>query len=92
MIPLQKLEKLREGPYEVRKMGDAVEIVFVTPTLGEAASDPELGGENRVVVLRGVARGDVVELTDAYVEDSQGRRTRISLRDLELWVEYVKSL
>lgn len=92
MIPLEKLEKLRGGPYEVRRVGDAVEIVFATPTLGEAASNPELGGESRVVVLRGVARGDAVELTEAYVEDRQGRKTRLSLSDLELWIEYVKSL
>ncbi|MEZ0319706.1 MAG: hypothetical protein ABWK05_06935 [Pyrobaculum sp.] len=87
MTPLEKLEKLKEGSYEVRKVGDVVEITFVTPTLGEAVSDPELGGESRVIVLRGVARGDVVELTEAYVEDPQGRKSRLSLGDLELWVE-----
>lgn len=92
MLPLDKLETLRQGGFQVAVRGREVEIGFATPTLGDAASDPELGGERRRFVVKGVVEGDVVRLTEAYVEDQTGVRDRVNLRDLELWIDYINSL
>jgi hypothetical protein len=54
---------LKQGGYQVAVRGREVEIEFATPTLGDAASDPELGGERRRFVVKGVVEGDVVRLT-----------------------------
>jgi hypothetical protein len=88
VIPLSKLEILKEGRYQVVRRGREVEIIFVTPTIGDAASDPELGGERR----RFVVEGDGVRLTEAYVEGPTGERNRVAIRDLELWIQYINSL
>jgi len=90
-IPLEKLDKLGEQ-YEVRRVGKEVEIVFTTPSIAEAASNPELGAERRRIIIRGVVSGAVVKIVEAYVEDEAGRRTRIDVGELELWAEYVKNL
>ena len=92
MLPLNKLEMLKQGGYQVAVRGREVEIEFATPTLGDAASDPELSGERRRFVMKGVVDGDVVRLTEAYVEDQTGVRNRVNLRDLELWIDYINSL
>jgi hypothetical protein len=92
VIPLSKLEILKEGGYQVVRRGREVEIIFVTPTIGDAASDPELGGERRRFVVKGVVEGDGVRLTEAYVEGPTGERNRVNIRDLELWIQYVNSL
>ncbi|RFA94327.1 hypothetical protein [Pyrobaculum aerophilum] len=92
MVPLEKILKLREGGYEVVVRGGEVEIFFTTPTIGDAASNPEAGDERRRIVVRGVVQGEEVKLTDAYVEEEGGAKRRINLRDLELWVEYIKNL
>ncbi|ABL88740.1 conserved hypothetical protein [Pyrobaculum islandicum DSM 4184] len=91
MLPLDKLRKLGNG-YNVVIRGRQVEVVFTTPTLGDAASDPELGDERRTIVIRGVIEGDMVKIIDAYVEDQYGYRGKIDLRDLELWIEYINKL
>lgn len=91
MVPLEKVERLREGGYDVVVRGDVVEIYFTTPTIGEAASAPETGDERRRFVVRGVVLGELVKFTEAYVEEGQDRR-RVNLADLELWIEYLKSL
>ena len=88
VIPLSKLEILKEGGYQVVRRGREVEIIFVTPTIGDAASDPELGGERRLFVVK----GDWVRLTEAYVEEPTGERHRVNIRDLELWIQYINSL
>ena len=90
-IPLEKLDKLGEQ-YDVRRKEDEVEIVFITPSIAEAASNPELGAERRRIIMRGVVSGDVVKIAEAYVEDEAGKRTRIDVGELELWAEYVKNL
>jgi len=90
-IPLEKLDKLGKQ-YEVRRGGNEVEIVFTTPSIAEAASNPELGTERRRIIMRGVVSGVVVKIVEAYVEDVAGRRTRIDVGELELWAEYVKNL
>jgi hypothetical protein len=92
MLPLNKLEVLREGGYQVVVVGREVEIVFTTPTLGDAASNPELGGVRRRFVIKGVVEGDAVRLVEAYVEDEAGGRNKVGLRDLELWLDYINSL
>ncbi len=92
MVPLEKLEKLRDWGYDVVVKGRDVELYFTTPTVGEAASNPEVGSERRRIVVRGVVEGGVVRLTDAYVEEEGGARRQIDIRDLELWVDYVKTL
>ncbi len=92
MLPLNKLETLKQGGYQVAVKGREVEIEFTTPTLGDAASHPELGGERRRFVAKGFVEGDVVRLTEAYVEDQTGGRNKVSLSYLELWIEYINSL
>jgi len=92
MLPLNKLETLKQGGYQIAVRGREVEIEFTTPTLGDAASDPELGGERRRFVVKGIVEGDVVKLTEAYVEDQTGERSKVNLSDLELWINYVNSL
>ncbi|MEM0483881.1 MAG: hypothetical protein QW434_04165 [Pyrobaculum sp.] len=91
MVPLEKLLRLREGGYEVVVKGGEVEIFFTTPTIGDAASNPEVGDERRRIVVRGAVEGDGVKLVEAYVEEG-GAKRRIDLRDLELWIEYIKNL
>ncbi|MEM0370429.1 MAG: hypothetical protein QXK71_03500 [Pyrobaculum sp.] len=91
MFPAEKLKKLIEGGYEVERRGDEVYIYYTTPTLGEAASDSSLGGERRRYTLKGVLEGGYVKIVEAYVEEEGGRR-RVDIRDLELWINYLKSL
>jgi hypothetical protein len=92
MLQLSKLEILEEGGYQVVRRGREVEIIFITPTIGDAASDPELGGEKRLFVVKGVVEGDWVRLTEAYVEEPTGERNRVNIRDLELWIQYINNL
>ncbi|MFN7106301.1 MAG: hypothetical protein ACK4M3_06960 [Pyrobaculum sp.] len=91
LLPLEKLKKLAAGGYEVKILGNEVEVSFPTPTLADAASHPELGVERRQFVVRGVVERDVVRLVEAYVEEPTGKR-HVDLKDLELWVEYIKNL
>lgn len=90
VLSVRSLQKLREWGYAVREEGREVTIEFQSPTLGEAASSPEAGGERRTVSIRGVREGDVVRLVEAYVEGG-GERRRIDIGDLELWIAYVES-
>ena len=92
MLPLSKLEILEGGGYQVVRRGREVEIIFATPTIGDAASDPELGGKRRLFVVKGVVEGDRVRLTETYVEEPTGERNRVNIRDLELWIQYINSL
>lgn len=92
MIPLEKLERLAEGGYEVVWRGGEVLILYTTPTLADAASSPQLPVERRRFVIRGVVEGEYVKLVEAYVEEGGGSRRAVDIRDLELWVEYVKNL
>jgi hypothetical protein len=92
VIALSKLEILKEGGYQVVRRGREVEIIFVTPTIGDAASDPEMGGERRLFVVKGVVEGDWMRLTEAYVEEPTGERNKVNIRDLELRIQYISSL
>lgn len=66
-----------------------MELVFYTPSLGEAAGVGS-GGEGRQIVLRGVKEGDYVRFTYAAVKEGEALRP-LDLRDLELWINYIES-
>lgn len=79
--------------YRLIEEGDRVEVLFYPPTEDSASStsDFERDYSETVVRIIGVRRGDVVEFTEAFVERNNERR-RLSLDELELWVNEIEWL
>lgn len=86
---LRRFVENAEG-YSLREEGGEVELVFATPSLGEAAGIGE-GGEGRLIVIKGVREGDYVVFKKAYVKGGEAEAP-IDLRELELWIGYIEDL
>lgn len=90
-IRYDKLKRFAEEAqgYILNERGNEVELIFYTPSLGEAAGVGS-GGEGRQIVLRGVREGDYVRFTYAAVKDGEALHP-LSLKDLELWINFIES-
>ena len=94
-ISYSKLKAMCESvpSYRFSENGDLIEVLYYPPSLSYASGideDSENARES-VIVIRGVRRGDFVEIEEAYVEGPWGRR-RLTEDELQLWVMEVESM
>ncbi|ABW02676.1 hypothetical protein [Caldivirga maquilingensis] len=90
-----KLKRIatKHPAYRMIENGDNIEVLFYPPTEESASSTSEFESSYGETVIRviGLRRGDVVEITDAFVE-SGGTRRRLSLDELSFWVNEIEWL
>jgi len=88
-----KLRRFIKGnpAYELNDMGDIVELIFHTPTLGEAAGSMDIDAVESSGIMRIIFKkeGDDLIIREVWVERA-GARRRIGEDELESWITYIE--
>ncbi|MFP3172246.1 MAG: hypothetical protein RXQ79_04290 [Acidilobus sp.] len=87
------LQALSGNPmYRISVTGDTVELIAVTPSMGEAASDVEAEpSESRhLIIIFKIKEGNELEPINAYVEDSRGQRRSVGLDEIRWWLDIIE--
>ncbi|MFB6469625.1 MAG: hypothetical protein TU36_000060 [Vulcanisaeta sp. AZ3] len=74
--------------YEVREVGDTVELLFHAPTEEEAAGAEAVNEESALIRIVFVKRGRELIPREAWVERGDVRRS-MSVDGLDSWLEFV---
>ncbi len=94
-VSYSKLKRIatKHPAYRMIENGDNIEVLFYPPTEESASSTSEFESSYGETIIRivGLRKGDVVEITEAFVESGNVKR-RLSLDELSFWVDEIEWL
>ncbi|WP_291766359.1 hypothetical protein [Caldivirga sp. UBA161] len=94
-VSYSKLKRIatRHPAYRMIENGDNIEVLFYPPTEESASSTSEFESNYGETIIRvvGLRRGEIVEITDAFVESGNTKR-RLSPDELSFWANEIEWL
>lgn len=94
-MKLDKLLRFVSGNpmYKVNLLEDTVELIAITPSIGEAASDTEAQPteSRRMIVLFKLSQDNEVIPIEAYVEEGDKRRP-LSIDEIRWWLDVLETM